>query len=68
MADITIYNPLLMSLVSQSGVPFLAVEFRPAPEVSKSIPLSLRSWNAPRELKREASTADRPWPKTASPA
>ena len=32
-ANITIYHPLLMDLVSQSGVPFLAVEFRPAPEV-----------------------------------
>jgi hypothetical protein len=34
MANITVYNPLLMNLVSQSGVPLLAVEFRPAPEVS----------------------------------
>ena len=33
MANIEIYNPLMKVLVSLSGVPFLAVEFRPAPEV-----------------------------------
>jgi acetyl esterase/lipase len=36
MGDITLYNPLLMNLVSQSGVPFLAVEYRLAPEVNAS--------------------------------
>ena len=36
LANITIYNPALMGLVSQSGVPFLAIEFRPAPEVCVS--------------------------------
>jgi hypothetical protein len=33
MANITIYNPALVGLVSQSGVPFLAIEYRLAPEV-----------------------------------
>jgi hypothetical protein len=36
MADIALYNPLLVTLVSQSGVPLLAVEYRLAPEVNLS--------------------------------
>jgi hypothetical protein len=36
MADITLYNPVLINLVSESGVPLLAVEFRLAPEVNLS--------------------------------
>ena len=37
MANIEIYNPVMKVLVSLSGVPFLAVEFRSAPEVRTSL-------------------------------
>lgn len=49
MTDVDTYKPLLMRQVSESGVPILAVDFRPAPEVRTLFAgndnlLSPRSW------------------------